>query len=123
MLPESIRRQPWSQLSGSSGFDYVGDRAVDFRVWTQARHALAVSHNGIFERRLKKRLPDAEIVERVHTNPRDLIRALRPHQWSKNLLLFIPAPWRPRLHRKIARQCNAGVRLFLPGRIERLHLE
>ena len=39
---------------------------------------------------MKKRLPEAEIVERVRTNPRDLIRALRPHQWSKNLLLFIP---------------------------------
>jgi 4-hydroxybenzoate polyprenyltransferase/phosphoserine phosphatase len=75
---------------GIRGFDYMGDCAVDFAVWTQARRSLAVCHSGAFERRLKTRLPDAQVVDRVRTRPRDLLRAMRPHQWAKNILLFLP---------------------------------
>jgi 4-hydroxybenzoate polyprenyltransferase/phosphoserine phosphatase len=75
---------------GSRGFDYIGDRAVDFPVWAQARRALAVCHSGAFQSNLRKRFPDAQIVASVRTKPRDLIRAMRPHQWTKNFLLFLP---------------------------------
>lgn len=75
---------------GAQGFDYVGDQPVDFPVWAQARHSLAVSHGGAFERRVRKRLPNVEIVARDRLNPRDMIRAMRPHQWTKNILLFLP---------------------------------
>ena len=75
---------------GSEGFDYIGDRSVDFAVWAQARRSLAVCRSGAFERKLTKRLPDAEIVARDRTHPRDLLRAMRPHQWTKNFLLFLP---------------------------------
>ena len=42
------------ELSGSSGFDYIGDRAVDFRVWMQARHALAVCTQRHFRAKVEK---------------------------------------------------------------------
>jgi 4-hydroxybenzoate polyprenyltransferase len=75
---------------GLQGFDYIGDRKVDFPVWAQARRVLAVTHNSTFERSVKKRFPEAQIVIRAQTRARSLIRALRPHQWAKNLLLFLP---------------------------------
>jgi 4-hydroxybenzoate polyprenyltransferase len=75
---------------GERGFDYVGDRPVDFPVWDHARRALAVCHNRRFERRVSRRFPAAEIVAERRAHPRDYLRAMRPHQWVKNLLLFLP---------------------------------
>ena len=75
---------------GPQGFDYIGDRKVDFPVWAQARKVLAVTHSSAFERSVKKRFPEAQIIARARASGSSLVRALRPHQWAKNLLLFLP---------------------------------
>ncbi|KMO40901.1 hypothetical protein VQ02_06935 [Methylobacterium variabile] len=74
---------------GDRGFDYVGDAPVDFPVWGSARKVLAVSHSGSFSRQLRHAFPDAQVVATASTRPRDVLRALRPHQWSKNTLVFV----------------------------------
>jgi 4-hydroxybenzoate polyprenyltransferase len=74
---------------GLDGYDYVGDAAVDFPVWRSARNALAVVHGRAFERRLLSYFPAAEIVARPKVRVVDIIRALRPHQWAKNTLVFV----------------------------------
>lgn len=74
---------------GEGGFDYVGDRPVDFPVWARARRALAVSHSPAFARRLRRTHADAIVVASPRVHPRGLIKAMRPHQWAKNLLIFL----------------------------------
>lgn len=76
---------------GAGQFDYIGDSRADLPVWKVARQALTVQANP----RLRQ---DAEAANRniLHLDPPEntalnMIRAMRPHQWAKNLLLFLPA--------------------------------
>jgi 4-hydroxybenzoate polyprenyltransferase len=74
---------------GPEGYDYIGDRPVDFDVWRSARRVIAVAHSHGFARRVLGTFPDAEIIARPPSPARAMIRALRPHQWTKNLLVFL----------------------------------
>jgi 4-hydroxybenzoate polyprenyltransferase len=75
---------------GAGRFDYMGDADVDFPVWRQARKVLALTHDGALEERLLEAFPDAEIVARPRPRAKDYLKALRPHQWVKNVLVFLP---------------------------------
>ncbi len=74
---------------GAGGFDYAGNAKVDLQVWRLARKAVVVNASGAVERKAKA----VADVDRTFNSPRSglavLLRALRVHQWAKNLLLFI----------------------------------
>jgi 4-hydroxybenzoate polyprenyltransferase len=76
---------------GSGGFDYVGNNLNDVAIWENARKAIVVApESGL--RRYSQRLPRLE--RTFQQSPGSLvhwIRALRLHQWAKNLLIFVPA--------------------------------
>ena len=75
---------------GERGFDYAGNAAVDLAVWRHARRAIVVN--------AKPPLADQARavceVERVFAPDgsawRPWSRALRLHQWLKNVLIFVP---------------------------------
>jgi 4-hydroxybenzoate polyprenyltransferase/phosphoserine phosphatase len=70
-----------------SGFDYIGDSAADIPVWKQAQCAFGINPPGRFLRAVPK-LSAVSI-----TRPSlliSLLTACRPHQWAKNVLLFVP---------------------------------
>lgn len=72
-------------------FDYVGNAAPDLRIWPAARTAYAVNASRFTLRRARQARPDL-IVLPVDSAPwRAWVRAVRPHQWSKNVLLLLPA--------------------------------
>ncbi|MFQ6550880.1 UbiA family prenyltransferase [Aestuariibius insulae] len=79
---------------GAGGFDYVGDARADLPVWSAARKAITVaaspslkpsirSHGGEVETLVPA--PDPAKQARIR------LKAMRPHQWLKNLLIFVPA--------------------------------
>lgn len=73
---------------GRGGFDYVGDSRADLPVWSAARRAIVVGGTG-----LAKAAARVVEVERVFAPPPRLPvlrRALRLHQWAKNVLVFLP---------------------------------
>ncbi len=72
---------------GEHGYDYVGDQPVDFAVWQSSRQVLAVAHDEGFARKVLKRHPEARIIARPRPRLRSYIRAMRPYQWTKNLLI------------------------------------
>jgi 4-hydroxybenzoate polyprenyltransferase len=76
---------------GEQGFDYAGGSALDLPVWEHARAAIIVEPTG----RLGKRSQRVPRVHRVFPSPGRTaaawLRALRVHQWSKNVLVFVPA--------------------------------
>ena len=76
---------------GAKGFDYIGDHAVDMPVWDAARRALVVAPSGGLERAVKRRFPEAEVIARPRTAIRPFFKAMRPYQWAKNALVFLPA--------------------------------
>ena len=75
---------------GKGGYDYVGDMPVDLPVWADARQAYLVSHSARFERQVLRQFPNADVIARPRPQLRRYIKALRPHQWAKNGLIFFP---------------------------------
>jgi 4-hydroxybenzoate polyprenyltransferase len=75
---------------GDRGFDYAGNARVDLKIWPHARRAILVDP----EAGVHAAAARVTEIERVFSdgNPRlrDYLRALRVHQWLKNLLVFIP---------------------------------
>ncbi|MCU0755817.1 MAG: UbiA family prenyltransferase [Xanthomonadales bacterium] len=73
---------------GERGFDYAGDAPVDLAVWKVARQAIVVGGPA-----LQRAAAQVSTLGRVFApeSPwRALLRALRLHQWVKNLLIFVP---------------------------------
>lgn len=75
---------------GAGNFDYVGDSSADLPVWQAARRALSVAVPSSLARRIASRSGDVEALVLPTFEPRAYLRALRPHQWLKNLLVFLP---------------------------------
>jgi len=75
---------------GERGFDYAGNEARDLHVWKLARRAIVVNApHGLAER--AGRVSEVERVFERSAKPwRAWLRALRLHQWLKNLLVFLP---------------------------------
>lgn len=71
---------------GAAAFDYIGGGRTDPAILTAARRALVVSRTGP----LSTRDAGAEPVTRTPPSARDVISALRVHQWLKNVFLFVP---------------------------------
>jgi len=75
---------------GFKGFDYIGNSNVDLPVWAAARFSYVVSSN----QKLLEKARTVSSIERVFPSPgptlKTWLRALRVHQWAKNLLLLVP---------------------------------
>jgi 4-hydroxybenzoate polyprenyltransferase len=72
-------------------FDYAGNAVADLPLWVAARHAFALNPGPLTRYRAARLRPDLVILGRGRGGFGALLRALRPHQWSKNLLLVLPA--------------------------------
>lgn len=70
-------------------FDYIGDSVADLPVWDVCSDAYLVGSSGTARRKLERRGGLAGHFPAARMTPRDWVKALRLHQWSKNLLLFV----------------------------------
>jgi 4-hydroxybenzoate polyprenyltransferase len=74
---------------GRGAFDYAGNDYSDLPVWKEARVALLV--NGSSKLRSRIVAPSVDLTfSRQAPRVRSAIKAMRPHQWLKNLLVFVP---------------------------------
>jgi 4-hydroxybenzoate polyprenyltransferase/phosphoserine phosphatase len=78
------------QKFGRGGFDYVGNSMADLPVWEKAGRAIAANASAGVLRRFSARHPEGEVFSARPVNFRAMLKALRPHQWLKNLLIFVP---------------------------------
>lgn len=76
---------------GEGRFDYIGNDAVDLAVWEKARRVLVADAPPALQRRVMARWPDAQVLSERRLQARTYLRAIRVHQWAKNVLLFVPA--------------------------------
>ncbi len=74
---------------GKGGFLYAGNDSSDMAIWEQGGHAIIVGSAGGAARKLEK---EGMGVTSLMGGWRvaDLIKAMRPHQWVKNILLVLP---------------------------------
>ena len=75
---------------GEGQFSYMGDSSADLEVWKHADRAITVNAPS----GLRAKAADiASETEHLDTRPWTLkpyLKALRPHQWMKNTLVFLP---------------------------------
>lgn len=71
------------------GFDYVGDSAADLAVWRAAREIAVVNASPATLRRARRIRAPVIVLPRPSRFSAAL-KLLRPHQWVKNALLFVP---------------------------------
>jgi 4-hydroxybenzoate polyprenyltransferase len=75
---------------GAQGFDYVGDSMADLPVFAAAGRALVVGASTGVVAAARGVARDVEVIAlEPRSKARALVKALRPHQWMKNLLLFV----------------------------------
>ena len=75
---------------GGGGFDYIGNERRDLSVWKHARRAIGVNLSPRLARTVRALDEDARFLPGPGVRPLDCLHALRPHQWVKNALVFIP---------------------------------
>ena len=76
------------ELSEGRDFAYAGNSADDMIVWRSAAQVIMVNCHD----RISKLVRDKDKLEFDHPPgvSRKLLKAIRPHQWLKNLLVFVP---------------------------------
>ena len=75
---------------GERGFDYAGNEARDLHVWSRARRAIVVNAPHSLSQRAGRVSEVERVFERSGKSWHTWLRALRLHQWLKNLLVFLP---------------------------------
>ena len=78
---------------GEGGFDYAGDAEVDRPVWRRARRAIMVLPSAKLARRVEAECPNAVAIgcrPGAIAQLRVIAKAMRLHQWAKNVLIFVP---------------------------------
>lgn len=80
-----------TRLYGRGGFTYLADAPSDLPVWAAAGAAVTVGAPPGLRARAEAANPATTHIAPPTPGPGPLIRAMRPHQWLKNLLVFLPA--------------------------------
>ncbi len=75
---------------GDKGFDYVGNDRSDLPVWRAAAGIVTVNAPRDVVREARSFGSPITTLDTPAPLIPALLRALRPHQWSKNLLVFVP---------------------------------
>jgi len=83
------KAQALAERFGQRGFEYIGNGNVDLAVWEQASGAWVVNNDRTLADKAAKRAP---LRAHLPAPPRmkAWLKALRLHQWLKNLLVFVP---------------------------------
>ena len=75
---------------GKQGFDYAGNSQDDLPVLAVARHAYLVNPERGVETKAQKQGNVEQVLSRPSNTLKTWTKALRLHQWLKNLLIFAP---------------------------------
>jgi len=72
------------------GFVYAGNEAADLKVWSASSEAVVVNAPKGLVRKVARTHTLEHSFPRETSTARALIKAIRPQQWAKNVLVFLP---------------------------------
>ena len=75
---------------GAGNYDYIGDAHADMPVWESARRAITVGLSRKDRGRVHSLSGEVMHLSDPDHSSRSYLAAIRPHQWSKNILVFLP---------------------------------
>lgn len=85
--PESVLRMTGQGVD----FDYLGAAGTDSPGWRAARRAYAVGMSAGHSDAFRREGLDVTALSGKTSSAKALVKLLRPHQYAKNLLVFVPA--------------------------------
>jgi 4-hydroxybenzoate polyprenyltransferase/phosphoglycolate phosphatase-like HAD superfamily hydrolase len=74
----------------TEGYAYIGDATADLPVWQGARKAITVNAPQSLKNRTEQLQTEIEHLTTKGSSIGPHLMALRPHQWLKNTLIFLP---------------------------------
>jgi 4-hydroxybenzoate polyprenyltransferase len=89
-LKSTKKRNALEKRFGTKGYDYAGNSNADIEVWAGARHAIVVNASSAVHQNATQVTSVSHTFSSERVKISDWLRALRVHQWLKNLLLFVP---------------------------------
>lgn len=89
-LARERKAQRLIEAFGEQGFDYIGNGHDDLPVWAVAREAFVVNPGRRILHAALRVHPRVQILGGAPAAAWELLRAIRPLQWLKNLLVFVP---------------------------------
>lgn len=102
LFDDVIATTPGSNLSGPAkaaalvdrfgrqGFDYVGNSSDDVHVWREARQGILVDASERVRKAATACTTITDDIRKPNPGPIVYLKALRVHQWLKNLLVLVP---------------------------------
>jgi len=75
---------------GRGCFTYAGNAQVDMVVWKSGGHAIVCNNSDSFCRKVETLAKVEAVIHPSGSFAGNALRALRPHQWLKNLLVLVP---------------------------------
>lgn len=78
------------QIFGERNFDYAGNARVDLPIWSQAAKIIMVNAPASLRRLVTRRHGEPMVLGGADHRLLGLLKAMRLHQWIKNLLIFTP---------------------------------
>ncbi|QLY27035.1 UbiA family prenyltransferase [Bdellovibrio sp. KM01] len=77
---------------GDQNFAYLGDHEADLKIWKDAQEIIAVNPSARLRRKIEQlNKPTQYIYDNKVSTLRLIVKQMRPHQWIKNALVFLPA--------------------------------
>lgn len=89
-LSGKAKLQELQRVFGNHRFGYVGNAAVDLHIWKHATEAVVVNASSSLLRRAHQVTCVSQVFPRKPGKTALILRAIRVHQWVKNLLLILP---------------------------------
>ncbi|MFN4278682.1 UbiA family prenyltransferase [Thermosynechococcus sp.] len=75
---------------GEKQFVYMGDAAADLPVWAVAAKAITVNAPPKLRKKVEHLNPNVEHLGSAKRSIKPYLQEIRPHQWVKNSLVFVP---------------------------------
>jgi 4-hydroxybenzoate polyprenyltransferase len=89
-LKGNQKRAVLDERFGKQGYDYAGNSASDIVVWQGCKHAILVNASRAVSRRAAAVSSIEQEFRRERFPWQAVVSAIRPHQWIKNVLVFLP---------------------------------
>lgn len=89
-LKASRKRDRLIAEFGEKQFDYVGNEGDDLVVWEKSSNAHVVSNSSALLARVDGMGNKGKVIDPKKGSFATLLKAMRLHQWVKNLLVFVP---------------------------------
>jgi len=89
-LRNAAKRRALTERFGERGYDYAGNSPDDLGVWPGAREAVVVNAPAALAQQAAATTKVGQTFFDQSSHLKSLTRALRPHQWIKNLIVFVP---------------------------------